>query len=67
MNAKQAAKLLEAWDGKPCDHSAVEKLGAHTGLEACTQCGRVITRDSQGKPIPSPGGRQSAQSLPSQT
>jgi len=67
MNAKQAAKLVDAWGDRPCDHPSVEKLGAHTGLEACARCGRVVSRDKQGKPIASPGGSGSTRSLPSQT
>jgi hypothetical protein len=52
MTPKQAAQLMEAWGDKPCDHPNADRLGAHSGLEVCTQCGRVITRDKQGKPIP---------------
>lgn len=52
MNPKKAAELMEQWGDKPCDHPHVDRLGMHTGLEACTQCGRTITRDKQGKPIP---------------
>jgi len=52
MNPKKAAELMEQWGDKPCDHPNVDRLGMHTGLEACTQCGRTITRDKQGKPIP---------------
>ena len=60
MNAKQATELAQAWGDKPCDHPRVEGVG-HSGLEACSQCGRFITRDSAGSPIPTPGpsGHQS--------
>lgn len=52
MNPKEAAELLEKWGDKPCEHPNVDRLGMHTGLEVCTQCGRIITRDKQGKPVP---------------
>jgi len=52
VTPKKAAELLGKWGDKPCDHPSVERLGAHTGLEACTQCGRTITRDKEGKPVP---------------
>jgi hypothetical protein len=51
MNAKMAAELVQSWGGKPCDHPRVEGVG-HSGLEACSQCGRFVTRDSAGKPTP---------------
>lgn len=66
MQAKKAAELLQAWGDKPCSHPAVEKLGAHTGVEACTQCGRIVERDRQGRPIPHPGGSDASRTRPSQ-
>jgi len=54
MNARQTAELQKAWGDRPCDHTRVEGVG-HSGLEACSQCGRFVTRDSAGKPIPTPG------------
>lgn len=66
MNAKRAAELLEAWGDKPCDHPLVEKVGAHTGLEACGQCGRMVTRDSRGRPIPHAGPSAPGPSQPAQ-
>ena len=52
MNPKQAVGLRETWGAKPCDHPRIESIG-HSGLEACTECGRIIKRGSDDKPIPS--------------
>lgn len=55
MQMKEAARLRERWGDKPCDHPRVEReyyLGSHIGDEVCAQCGREITRDKDGKPIP---------------
>lgn len=53
MNARKAVELAEAWGSRPCDHPRVEGIG-HYGMEACAQCGRVVSRDGEGRPIPSP-------------
>ena len=50
MNARQTVELQKAWGDRPCDHTRVEGVG-HSGLEACSQCGRFVTRDSAGKPF----------------
>lgn len=51
MNARTLAQLQQAWGEAPCDHPRVEPVG-HSGLEGCGQCGRPITRDPSGRPIP---------------
>lgn len=55
MQLHDARELQQKWGDKPCDHPWVDReydRQFHTGDEVCTQCGRVITRDKEGKPIP---------------
>jgi hypothetical protein len=56
MQSKEARDLRMKWGNKPCDHPHVDReydRQFHTGDEVCTQCGRVIEKDKDGKPIPS--------------
>jgi hypothetical protein len=57
MNPRKAVELAEAWGNRPCEHPRVEPIG-HYGMEACAQCGRVVSRDEQGQPIPGPAPSQ---------
>jgi hypothetical protein len=49
MDAVRAAKLRRDWDGKPCDHAALEPEymnGIQTGDYVCMTCGESgIGRD----------------------
>ena len=56
MQMDKAARLREEWGNKPCDHPSTEReyyLGAHTGDDVCSVCGRTVGFDKDGKPIPS--------------
>ncbi len=56
MQMRQAAALRVAWGNRPCIHPSTEReydLGSHTGDQVCTQCGRAVTFDAKGNPIPS--------------
>ena len=56
MQTTKAAKLRDRWGDKPCDHPGWDReyyLGASTGDDICTSCGRVVDFDDDHKPIPS--------------
>ena len=43
------------WGDKPCHHPRIIEehfLGMATGAHACTVCGRDVTVDEKGKPLP---------------
>ena len=46
----EAARLREAWGGKPCPHPKLVKeyhLSMQTGDYACIQCGESFSRDER--------------------
>lgn len=51
MTPKKALQIAEQWGDKFCDHPQVETVG-HFSAEVCSQCGDIIRRDANGKPIP---------------
>jgi hypothetical protein len=56
MQMHKAWQLRQKWGNKPCDHPSWAReyyLGTNTGDKVCTQCGRDVDFDSNGRPIPS--------------